>query len=393
MKHYDFDKVIDRQGTNDVKHELLQEYFGCRDLLPLWVADMDFETPDFIRDAIVRRIQHPICGYSVLPQGYWEVVGQWIESHHQWHVEREWMHFIPGIVKGIGLVVNSLTTPGDKVIIQPPVYHPFRIVPEGNGREIIYNPLIHREEDIYEIDFEGLERVCDEHCRLLILANPHNPIGICWSRETLVRLAEFCHSRGIIVVSDEIHCDMALFGHKHIPFASVSDKAAQTSITFQAPTKTFNMAGMISSYCIVPSEEIRKKFYSWIDANEFASPNMFSPLATVAAFTQGEPWRKQMLSYIEQNIFFVEDYCRRNLPCIHPIRPQASFLVWLDCRGLHLKHDRLVDLFVGHAHLALNDGAMFGGEGDGYMRLNVGVPRVILEKALSQLKDACEESI
>ena len=155
MKHYDFDKVIDRQGTNDVKHELLQEYFGSRDLLPLWVADMDFETPDFIRDAIVRRMQHPICGYSVLPQGYWDVIGQWIESHHQWHVEREWMHFIPGIVKGIGLVVNSLTTPGDKVIIQPPVYHPFRIVPEGNGREIIYNPLIHREEDIYEIDFEG----------------------------------------------------------------------------------------------------------------------------------------------------------------------------------------------------------------------------------------------
>ena len=153
------------------------------------------------------------------------------------------------------------------------------------------------------------------------------------------------------------------------------------------------MAGMISSYCIVPSEEIRKKFYSWIDANEFASPNMFSPLATVAAFTQGEPWRQQMLSYIEQNILFVEDYCRRNLPCIHPIRPQASFLVWLDCRGLHLKHDRLVDLFVGHAHLALNDGSMFGGEGDGYMRLNVGVPRVVLEKALGQLKDACEESI
>ena len=389
---YDFDKIIDRRGTNDVKHELLVDYFGRNDLLPLWVADMDFETPSFVRDAVAKRLQHPVCGYSVLPKNYWDVVSQWIESHHQWRVETEWMHFIPGIVKGIGLAVNALTSPGDKVVIQPPVYHPFRIVPESYGREVIYNPLIRHDDDSYEMDFEGLERICDDRTRLLILANPHNPIGICWSRDTLVRLARFCYDRGIIVISDEIHCDMALFSHKHIPFASVSSEAAAVSITFQAPTKTFNMAGMISSYSVVPSSELRRRFYSWIDAGELAAPNMFSPLATVAAFTEGEEWRRQMIHYVEQNVLFVEDYLRSYIPQITCVRPQASFLVWLDCRGLHVGHDQLIHLFVDRAHLALNDGAMFGAQGNCFMRLNVGVPRATLEKALDHLRQACEKA-
>lgn len=274
------------------------------------------------------------------------------------------------------------------MIIQPPVYHPFRLVPEGNGRQVVYNPL--RENNgTYEMDFDNLEKVADDKCRVLILCNPHNPAGVCWSRETLVRLAEFCQQHHILVISDEIHCDMALFGHKHIPFASVSDAARENSITFQAPTKTFNIAGIVSSYAIVPNEQLRKKFYRWLTVNELDEPTLFAPIATIAAFEHGEAWRKAMLAYVENNVRFVEDYCQQHIPGIRPWRPQASFLVWLDCRQLGLDHKQLLDLFIDKAHLALNDGEMFGKEqGHGFMRLNVATPRAILEKALKQLADA-----
>ena len=238
------------------------------------------------------------------------------------------------------------------------------------------------------MDFDNLAEVADEKCRLLILSNPHNPAGIVWSKETLARLADFCYDRGIIVISDEIHCDMALWGNKHVPFATASEKAAQCSITFGAPSKTFNIAGIVSSYSIVPNPEIRKKFYSWLAANELNEAPMFSPIATIAAFEQGEQWRRAMLAYVEDNIRYVEDYCREHLSMIRPLRPEASFLVWLDCRKLGLNHDRLIDLFVNKARLALNDGEMFGKGGEGFMRMNVATPRAILTQALSQLKDA-----
>jgi cystathionine beta-lyase len=237
------------------------------------------------------------------------------------------------------------------------------------------------------MDFENLESVCDEKCRMLILSNPHNPAGIVWSRKSLERLAEFCHSRGIIVISDEIHCDMALFGNKHIPFASGSDEAAQCSITFGAPSKTFNIAGIVSSYAIVPNQELREKFFNWLEASEMSAPHLFAPIATMAAFRYGENWRKQMLGYVEGNIEFIEDFCAQHIPQIKPIRPQASFLVWLDCRGLGLSHEELIDLFVHKAGLALNDGDMFSPGGNGFMRLNVGTSRSTLEKAMNQLFD------
>lgn len=383
---YDFDKIIDRKGTGDVKHSLLEEMFGRSDLLPLWVADMDFATPPFIIEAMQRRLAHPILGYTTLPAEYWEVVGQWVERQHGWHVEPEWMRYIPGIVKGIGLVVNIFTRPGDGVIIQPPVYHPFRITPEGNGRRIVWNPLLPREgERAYAMDFEGLERVCDEGCRMLILSNPQNPTGICWDCESLVRLARFCHKRGILVVSDEIHCDMGLFGHRHIPFASVCPEAAACSITFQAPSKTFNMAGVVSSYCIVPDAKIRQKFFDWLDANEFDAPHLLAPIATMAAYREGEEWRRQMLAYIEANVCYIETYCREHLPMLRPLRPQASFLVWLDCRRLGLSQSQLADFFVNKARLALNDGSMFGPGGEGFMRMNVAVPRSVLQEAMNRL--------
>lgn len=388
---YDFDKIIDRRDTGALKVDVLGERYGRPDLLPLWVADMDFETPSFITDALRRRLDHSLFGYTVEPPEYWPAVMRWIADRHGWQVEREWLTYIPGIVKGIGMAINVFVKEDEKVIIQPPVYHPFRLTPEGNRRQVVMNPLRENPDGTYSMDFDHLARVADEKCRMLILSNPHNPAGITWDRDTLCRLAEFCHSRGIIVISDEIHSDMALWDNRHIPFASVSPEAAACSITFGAPSKTFNIAGIVSSYAIVPDAGLRERFYGWLQANELNEPTIFSPIATVAAFTQGDEWRRAMLSYVQDNIDYVIDYCREHLPAIRPLRPQASFLIWLDCRGLGLDHDALIDLFVNKARLALNDGEMFGPGGRGFMRLNVGCPRAILTEALTRLTEALSE--
>ena len=385
---YNFDKTIDRTGTGAVKLDLMPKLSGRSDLLPLWVADMDFETPTFIVDALKKRMEHPIFGYTVEPDDFWPCVQDWILEHHGWKVEREWLTYIPGIVKGIGMAINAFLAPDEKVIIQPPVYHPFRLVPQGNGREVVYNPLRENPDGSYSMDFENLEQVCDDKCRMLILSNPHNPAGILWDKDTLARLARFCHSRGIIVISDEIHCDMALWGGRHIPFASSCEQAAQCSITFGSPSKTFNIAGIVSSYAIVPEQELREKFYGYLSANEYNDPPIFSPIATIAAFRNGEQWRKEMLEYVEGNILALEQYCRQYIPEIKPLRPQASFLVWLDCRALGLAHEQLVSLFVDKAGLALNDGEMFGQGGQGFMRMNAGCPRATLMQALEKLRSA-----
>ena len=391
MEKFDFDKVIDRRGTGALKLDMLQEYYGDPDLLPLWVADMDFETPPFIVEALRKRLEHPLFGYTVQPEEYWPTVIRWISTHHGWEVRREWLTYIPGIVKGIGMAVNVFVKEDEEVIIQPPVYHPFRLTPLANGRKVVYNPLRMNEDGSYSMDFENLEAVAGEKCRMLILSNPHNPAGIVWDRETLVRLADFCHQRNILVISDEIHCDMALWNNKHIPFASVSEAAAACSITFGAPSKTFNIAGIVSSYAIVPDAVIRRRFFDWLKANELDAPTVFAPIATITAFRDGEPWRREMLKYVEGNIDLVMDYCSACLPQIKPLRPQASFLVWLNCRGLGLEHDELVDFFVKKARLALNDGEVFGQGGEGFMRLNVASPRSVIRKALEQLRQAVAE--
>lgn len=391
MKTYNFDEIIDRSGSGDLKHEALLPRWGRNDLLPLWVADMDFATPDFVVDALKARLSHPIFGYTIEPADYRPTIIDWNESHHGWKIKPEWISFIPGIVKGIGFVVNVFTKPGEKVIIQPPVYHPFRMTPEDNGREVVFNPLRLREDGYYDMDFDNLSEVCDDKCRVLILTNPHNPAGVCWSKETLQCLADFCYEHNIIVISDEIHSDMALFGNRHVPFASVSERAADISITFAAPTKTFNMAGIVSSYAVISNDDLRQCFYGWLKANELDEPTIFAPIATIAAYQKGEEWRKQMLAYVEDNVRFVEDYCRERIPGVRPIRPQASFLVWLNCRGLGLNHDKLLELFIDKAHLALNDGEMFGPGGEGFMRLNVGTPRSVLRQALEQLAKAVNE--
>ena len=385
---YNFNQIIDRRGSGDLKHGVLKERYGRDDLLPLWVADMDFETPPFITEALQQRLQHSLYGYTVVPDELWITIIQWIQEHHNWQVRRQWLTFIPGIVKGIGMAINVFLKEDEKVIIQPPVYHPFRLTPEGNGKQVVMNPLKELPDGSYTMDFEQLASVVDEKCRLLILSNPHNPAGICWDAETLRRLAHICYEHDIIVVSDEIHSDMALFGHQHVPFATVSEEAAQISITFGAPSKTFNIAGIVSSYAIVPNPTLRRRFYTWLEANELNEPTLFAPIATIAAYSQGEEWRRQMLRYVEENIRFVEDFFHAQMPQIKPLRPQASFLVWLDCRALGLNHDQLIDLFVNKARLALNDGAMFGPGGEGFMRMNVGTPRAVLQQALQQLSEA-----
>ena len=385
MKTYDFDKIIERRGTGAIKTDALGKVFGKEDLVPLWVADMDFETPDFIVNALKERLEHPVFGYTAEPEDYRPAIIDWIAGLHGWEIRKEWISYIPGIVKGIGMAINALLEKDEKVIIQPPVYHPFRLVPQRNGREVVFNPL--RETvDGYEMDFENLEAVCYDRCRMLILSNPHNPAGITWSRKSLERLASFCHSRGIIVISDEIHADMALFGNRHIPFASVSPEAAACSITFGAPSKTFNIAGIVCSYAVVPDDALRERFYRWIEANEMGSAPIFSHIATVAAFRHGAEWRRQMLDYIQGNIEFVEDFCREYIPQIRPLRPQASFLVWLDCRRLGLDREGLNRLFIDGAGLALNDGEMFSPGGEGFMRLNVGTSRSVLKDALERLR-------
>lgn len=390
MGKYDFDRVIDRFGSGAVKTDRLRELFGRDDLLAAWVADMDFATPDFIIKAMTDRLTgHPILGYTIEPSDYRPAIIDWERELHGWEIKPEWLAYIPGIVKGIGMVLNVFTKPGDDVVIMPPVYHPFRLVPEANGRRVVNVPLIEKEGCRYYIDFEGLENL-DTRGGVLLFANPHNPGGRLWSKEEQERLAAICRRKGLLVVSDEIHADMALWGKRHIPFATISEDAAQNSITFCAPSKTFNIPGVVSSFSVVVNDSIRSRFYGWLAANEFWDAHILAHIATIAAYRHGAEWRREMLKYVEGNILFAEEYCREHIPGVKVVRPEASFLIWLDCRGLGLDHEQLCDLIVNKARVALNDGEMFGKEGKGMMRLNVAAPRATLEAVLSAIRVAVE---
>ena len=386
---YDFDKIIERRGTNCVKYDK-----APKGLIPLWVADMDFATPDFIVEAIEDRLRCPVLGYPFIPKDYFPTIARWVRNLHGWDVDPSWMCYVPGIVKGIGLAESGLFPKGTKVIVQPPIYHPFRIVSEKIGMEVMYSPLIPKYDNDrlsgYEMDFDSLERCIDGGGRVLLLSNPQNPSGVCWDRDTLERLADLTSSRGVLVISDEIHAEMAHKGFRHVPYASVSDAAASNSITFMAPSKTFNIAGVVSSYAIIPDEGIRNRFFAHMDALELDYPSIFSIEATMAAYKKGARWRKEMLRYVEGNIAFTDAYLRRYVPSVKALLPQASFLVWLDCRELGMNQKSLMYFMKRKAGLYLNDGSMFGPEGEGFVRLNVGCPRSVLEKALPQLREAVD---
>lgn len=393
MTRYNFDNVIDRTGTSAIKIDRLDRVFGRHDLTPLWIADLDFAVCPEITEALLRRLRHPVLGYSEAADGYWQSIIDWNLRRHGFGIAREELAFIPGVVKGIALAVNYFTTRGDGVVIQPPVYTPFRTVVEGNGRRVIENPLLFDGEK-YTMDLDGLrEIVAKEKPRMMVLCNPHNPIGIQWSKETLAELADICHKAGVVVVSDEIHGDLMLAGRKHIPFLSVSPEAKAVGIMLGAPSKTFNIPGLVSSWMVVKNPELRDPFYNWLEVNEFSAPVLISTIGAEAAYNNGEAWLDQMLAYVEENIDFVTDFCKRNIPGLKVIRPEASFLLWLDFRELHMCHREIMDLLLDKAHLALNDGTMFGVQGSGFARLNVGTPRCVLANALQSLAMAVKSEM
>lgn len=385
---YNFDCVIDRTGTSAVKIDGLDRVFGRHDLTPLWIADLDFAVCPDITAALLKRLQHPVLGYSEPGNGYWQSIIDWCKRRHDFDITREELCFIPGVVKGIALAVNYFTQAGDAVVIQPPVYTPFRTVVEGNGRRVVENPLVFVDGE-YRMDIDGLRKVVEtEKPKLMVLCNPHNPIGIQWDKETMAELAAICRAAGMIVVSDEIHGDLMLDGRKHIPFLACGDDAEAIGVMLGAPSKTFNIPGLVSSWMVVKNEEIRKPFYQWLEVNEFNSPVLISTIGAEAAYNTGEEWLDQMLKYVEANIEFVIDYCAKNIPGLKVIRPQASFLLWLDFRELHMCQCEIMDMLLDKAHLALNDGTMFGTQGAGFARLNIGTPRCVLQKALDSLRDA-----
>lgn len=386
---YNFDEIVDRQDTDCIRIEQCEEIFGTKNVIPLWIADMDFKTPDFIFEAINKRNEHPILGYSLIPKKFNSTFKNWVKKQHNWDIEEEWLGFLSGIVPGLAFAVQIYSEPGDDIIIQTPVYPPFTKVVVNNNRNLISNPIDVVNER-FEMNFEDLERKITPKTKMLILCNPHNPGGRMWEIETLKKLADICHKNNIVVISDEIHADMGLWGKKHIPFADVSEKAAEISVTFMAPSKSFNMPGVLTSVFIIPNPALRRKFNAFLMRNELINGNIYAYVATIAAYEKGDEWRKQMLEYIQGNINFLMDFFENNIPQIKPMKPEASFLVWLNCEELGLKHDEIPDFFVKKAGLGLNDGRTFGKGGENCMRLNIACPRSILEKALMQLKNAVD---
>lgn len=392
MKNFNFDNTIDRHSTQCIKYDCLEQNFGRNDLFPLWIADMDFPVCPDIVNALKKRYEHPVLGYTAAPDSYWQSIINWVDHRHGLKIERSELTFVNGVVRGIGFAINFFTRPGDKIVIQPPVYHPFRLVPEGNGRVVIENPLIETKDSsssFYAMDLEGLETIfANEQPRMMILCNPHNPAGIQWSADVLASVARLAKRYNVIVISDEIHSDLMLDGIRHIPFLSSCPEAEEVSITFGAPSKTFNIAGLESSWMLIRNPKLREPFFKWMEVNEFSSPSFTAWTGAEAAYTYGEQWLDEMLKYIEANADAVEEFCSRNIPSIKPIRPEASFLSWLDCRSLNLSQEELIKLFTDKAKLALNDGCMFGSQGTGFMRLNLGLPRKQLIEAFESLADA-----
>ena len=383
MKDYNFDDIPARKGTWCVKHDMTPEVFGTDDLLPMWVADMDFKTPDFILDAVRRRCEHEVLGYTFAPDGYKMAVLNWFRERYG--IETRWsrMHFIPGIVQGIAFVLQTFTVPGDKVLITTPVYPPFLNVPHRTGRVFVSSPL-KTVDGRFTFDFEDLERKA-EGCKVMILSNPHNPGGTVWTKEELARVADICLRKGVLVISDEIHADLSYRRSQHTSFSTVSEAAKCNSITFFAPSKTFNMAGIASSVCYVPDPEIRKTFFGFLDGNELSLGNIFAYHATEAAFAHGGEWLRQLLTYLQGNIEAAEQYLEEHCPEVTFMRPEASFLLWMDFRAWHLPQKELVRKLVYDAKVGLNNGTDFGPEGEGFMRMNIGTNRETVLEGLRRI--------
>lgn len=384
---YDFDEVYDRKGTSCVKWDFAESFFQAGELLPMWVADMDFRTPGFIVEAVKERAAHEIYGYTIRPQGYFSSLIGWIGKLHQWTIEKDWVIFSPGIVPAVNMAVMAYTRPGDKVVVQPPVYFPFFSAVRDNGRQLVYNQLV-LENGRYSMDFEDLEKKIDRRTKMVIISNPHNPGGSAWTAEELTRLGEICIRHNIILVSDEIHSDLVLPPNKHTVAASLSKEIADVTVTMMAPSKTFNLAGMATSSVIISNQELRSEFQVMLDRVHVGMGNLFGMVASEAAYSWGEDWLRQMLEYVKGNVDYVEKYLAGNIPQVKMIRPEATYMIWLDFRALGMDNGELKKFVLEKARLGLNDGPVFGPGGDGFQRMNVACPRSIVEEAMERLKTA-----
>lgn len=380
---YNFDKIIDRKDTNCVKYDLREKVFGNSEVLPMWVADMDFETPDFAREAVIRRAEHPVYGYHFKDEPYFEAIRGWLCRRHQWEVPVEWMSFVPGVVCGFNMAVLAFTNEGDEVIIQSPVYPPFHHAVSEHGRKLVYNKL-RIGANGYEMDYELLEQQA-KTAKMLILCNPHNPVGRCWTREELIRLSDICLRNDVLVISDEIHCDLVLPGFKHTPYATLSAEAADHCIVFHAASKTFNLAGLATSTAIIPNKALRDIYVHYVEALEAHLGNIFGKVATQASMEQGDEWLGQLLEYVQGNVDYVSDFLSANLPRVKFFRPQATYMMWLDFNGYGLSEEELWRKMTQEAQLGFNRGSDFGQDGKGFFRINLACPRSTVEEAMRRL--------
>lgn len=386
-RNLDFDTIIDRKNTDCLKYDFAKRCGMPEDVLPLWVADMDFKTSSYVEDALAERARHGIFGYSESQTPYFEIVRDWMKRHHDWEVKEPWLIKTPGVVFALAMAVKAYTEPGDGVLIQSPVYYPFSEVIEDNGRRIVSNTLVLGEDHKYHIDFEDFERQIKENqIKLFFLCNPHNPVGRVWTTEELTRLGDICLKYQVTVVSDEIHSDF-IFRGRHQVFADLKREYADITVTCTAPSKTFNLAGLLLSNIFISNRELRHKFRQQVNAAGISQLSPFGLVACETAYTQGEEWYQAMLAYVAENIAFTKEYVEKHLPGVEMVEHEGTYLVWLDFRKTGLSVEELEDLIVNRAKLWLDSGKIFGKSGEGFQRINVACPRQILEEALHRIRE------
>lgn len=396
MTTYNFDKIINRKGTNCLKYDFALERGKPSEVLPLWVADMDFQVSEEITKSLHAAVEHGIYGYTQPKDPYYNAIMNWMKKNHQWETKREWIVKTPGVVFALGAAVKAFTEPGDAVLIQNPVYYPFTNIIRDNDRKVIDNTLVYEEEPSagipqYRIDYEDFERKIEqENIKLFILCNPHNPVGRVWTREELQKLGEICLKHHVIVVSDEIHNDFVYPGNEHTVFANVDARFAEFTVVCTAPSKTFNLAGLQISNIFIPNATLREAFRKEIDKTGYDEPNALGTVACEAAYRAGEEWLDQLREYLLGNLNFLRSYLQEKIPRIHLVEPEGTYLVWLDCSELGISGKELDQFIVEKAGLWLDGGAMFGPSGADFQRVNIACPRATLELALNKLKAAVD---
>jgi cystathionine beta-lyase len=384
---WNFDEPVRREGTNCIKYDLREVTFGVKDVIPMWVADMDFNTPEFIVKSLNDRLNHEIYGYSFRPPEYFSSIINWLSIRHNWKIEKEWISFCPGIVPALNFCTLAFTEPGDNIIVQPPVYFPFFSAVESHGRKLKHNRLTESDGN-WAMDYDSLIASIDGKTKMIMLSNPHNPVGRVWTPDELDRLADICLKNNILIISDEIHCDLVLPGFNHTPLASLSDKIADHTITCIAPSKTFNLAGLSTSSVIISNPVLRKSFNRIVENLHVGNGNIFGTTASIAAYSLGHDWLNALLDYIDNNIDFVKDYCRKMIPEIIPVQPEATYMIWLDCRKFGMTGKELQNFFVSRAGVGMNEGTTFGPGGEGFMRMNLGTTHQTVMKAMEQIEKA-----